>query len=134
MAYTDILYCGPVPCEEDTAQTGKTDDWAKYQRIECEAYIQALRNAFGPEPEGARLRVKTESHDFGSYKEVVCDYDGNVEAAAAYASKCEEGLTCWEDGNLRSPVLYGNDSQALYVDWPQKPIELPPSPEPNISV
>ena len=50
---------------------------------------------FGKEPNGARLRVKSFSHDFGTYYEVVCRYDLDNPEAYEYALDCDRGLGYW---------------------------------------
>lgn len=111
----DHLYIGPAPCDEDCAQIGVTEGASRLNRIECEAYIEALRAVYGPEPEGAYLHTKTESHDFGNYKEVVCYYDTNVREAAEYAFKVETGLGTWAEANMEPPVRYDRKNQPLGI-------------------
>ena len=43
----------------------------------------------GEEPEGTRLTIKANPHDFGTYYEVVCYFDDEDEEAARYAFRCE---------------------------------------------
>ena len=90
----DIVYIGPVPCNEDCQQVGPGYDSAA-ARAECQRYISDLRRHYGAEPEGARLSIKSEPHDFGSYLEVVCRYDDENEAAVNYAFRVEEGMEAW---------------------------------------
>lgn len=73
----DFLELGCTPSDEECAQVGE-DNYESNARAECERYIQLLRTLFGPEPEGAALRVKQFPHDFGYYLEVVCYYSGPV--------------------------------------------------------
>lgn len=93
----DSLYIGECPPEEKCAQVGQ-EDYQRISGIECRAYIELLRRKLGPEPEGARLVVKSEPHDYGSYKSVHCNFDSSVEIAVEYAYKCEgEGPTEWDE-------------------------------------
>ena len=73
------------------------------QKSECRAYIHAIRQTLGQEPEGAQLKIKGNPHDFGTYYEVVCYYDTEDEEAAAYAFRCESDSPMnWpEDMNVR---------------------------------
>ena len=81
---------------EDCAQVG-TDNYNKRARRECRAYLELLRRALGPEPPGARLSVKSNLHDFGSYLSVVCYFNPNDEAAMNYALRCEsDGPKEWD--------------------------------------
>lgn len=84
----DTVYIGSTPCNEDCAQVG-APDYEIRAKEECRRFIALLRDTFGPEPEGARLRIKSNPHDFGYYYEVVCDFDPYNEAAAEYAYRCE---------------------------------------------
>ena len=111
----DHLFIGPCPADEDCAQIGVTDGASRLNRIECEAYIEALRLVYGPEPDGAYLHIKTESHDFGSYREVVCYYDTNDHAAALYAYKVESGLGTWAEAGMTAPVHYDRNHQPIGV-------------------
>jgi len=105
---TDRVEIGCTPCEEDCAQTGSKDyDYTKLNKIECKAYIAALRKVYGDEPEGASLYTKSNPHDFGTYYEVAVRYDTNNEAATTYAWKLEAGLAKWADAGMHAPVLYG---------------------------
>lgn len=93
----DYLTIGSSPAGEDCAQVG-SKDYGTRARRECNAFINQLRRQFGEEPDGAELRVKGQSHDFGTYYEVWCYYDPAVEGALAYALKCEgEAATEWDD-------------------------------------
>lgn len=96
----DFVYIGPSPAEEDCAQVG-SDNYHELARKECSALIAQLRRQFGQEPDGAELRVKRESHDFGSYLEVVCYYDERSQAAIEYAYKCEGNLPATWDEEAR---------------------------------
>jgi hypothetical protein len=91
------LVLAPVPTEEDCAQVG-TDDYAARARAECRRFIALLRTKFGPEPEGARLAVKSFPHDFGDYLEVICYFDNTLPASVEYALRCEDNLPAtWDD-------------------------------------
>lgn len=94
----DTLDIGPTPPGEDCQQVGTRDYDPMKARKECHAYIGVLRRKYGEEPEGARLIVKSNPHDFGSYLSVVCKYDPEDEAAANYALDCESGdPEFWDD-------------------------------------
>jgi len=93
----DYINIGPTPCEEDCAQLG-TPDYREKALAECKRFIQLLRKKFGPEPEDARLAIKWFEHDFGSYCEVVCFYDTDIQESVDYALRCEgETPATWED-------------------------------------
>ena len=93
----DYINIGPAPAEEDCAQVGDDDDYYVKAKIECRKFIELIRKELGPEPEGAKLVVKSFPHDFGNYCEVVCRYDVENEKAVEYAFKCEaDAPTTWE--------------------------------------
>ena len=69
----DYLNLGPTPAEEPCAQVGE-EGYELRAREECKRFIDALRRKFGPEPKGAKLKVRGFDHDFGRYLEVICVY------------------------------------------------------------
>ena len=100
--YLDI---GSSPSDEDCVQVG-TDDYARRARIECIAFIEALIKKHGEPPANTTLRVKGNPHDFGTYYEVVCDYDPDDETSAEYAFKCEgESPLTWEEVGMSAPAF-----------------------------
>jgi len=109
----DILYIGPTPADEACAQTGVTEGAERLNKLECSYYIEALRKVYGPEPENAYLSIKRESHDFGTYFEVVCRFDDTDQAAVDYAYKVEDGLTLWSEAEMEAPVKYDSKSQPV---------------------
>ena len=84
----DYITIGSTPLEEDCAQVG-SDNYMSRARRECSVFADQLRRAFGCEPDGAEIRVKSFPHDFGTYLEVVCYYDGENKAAVEYAYRLE---------------------------------------------
>lgn len=94
---TDYIYVGSAPTDEDCVQVTRDADYLPAMRAECLRYIAALRAKYGPEPEGAELRLKREGHDFGPYIEVVCVFDPTDDAAVEYAYDVEGGLQFWPE-------------------------------------
>ena len=93
----DHITIGSTPYDESCAQVG-SDRYHRVYRAECLAFINQLRRLFGPEPEDAYLRITSNPHDFGSYHEVICDYDCDTPNAVEYAYKCEaETPAEWDD-------------------------------------
>lgn len=93
----DCMDIGAAPPMESCAQVGR-DDYYDRARKECKAYIGLLRRTFGDEPDGARLSIKSNPHDFGNYLSVVCYYDPELDAAGDYALRCESaGPQEWDD-------------------------------------
>ena len=92
----DFLSIGSSPCDEPCAQVGQRDYDEKAQE-ECRRFIELIRRTLGPEPEGARLAIKSFPHDFGDYLEVVCYFTTEITASVDYAYRCEaETPATWE--------------------------------------
>ena len=100
----EYIELGSVPCDEPCAQVGD-DDYRERARRECRAYINQLtrmiKSAGKEIPEGFRLVIKSNPHDFGTYHEIACKFQDDNEAA------CE--LAYWVDEN--APSLW--DGEAL---------------------
>lgn len=93
----DLVFLGPAPADERCAQVGD-EGYELRAAEECERYIRLLRATIGPEPQGARLRVKWNDHDLGAYAEVVCEFDDRYQEAFDYAFRCEsEAPLKWGD-------------------------------------
>lgn len=89
---------GPVPARESFARPGDSD-YAARAFVECRRHIALLRRVIGPEPDGARLRVRRSEPDFDPYLDVVVEYDDGDPVAHAYAVRCDrEAPTRWEEG------------------------------------
>jgi len=88
-----------TPAEEDCAQVGsRTYDYHERARREAKALINQIRRSVGPEPDNARLGIKSHEHDFGSYLTVVCYCDDEDPLACEYAQLCDEKLPhTWDD-------------------------------------
>src|SRR5690349_4846840 len=93
----DWLDLGCAPHCEECAQLG-SDGYEARARRECQAYIRQLRRMFGLEPNDARLAVRTNQHDFGTYLSVVCWFDHGNQATVDFAFKCErQGPQLWDE-------------------------------------
>lgn len=84
----DNLYIGSVPGDEGCVQVGRPDYRTRARR-ECRAFIAQLRRRNGSEPEGARLYVAENPHDFGTYLSVNCSFDPLLPESVDYAFQCE---------------------------------------------
>ena len=84
----DYVYIGPAPADEDCAQLG-SENYGPRARKECRVFIEQLRRHFGNEPPLARLHTQGNDHDFGTYYEVVCDYDDEDQKSIDYAFAIE---------------------------------------------
>ena len=93
----DEMTIGPTPADETCAQVGSAE-YLRDARRECAAFINQLRRVFGPEPDGARLFIKSNPHDFGTYYEVAVKYDPASAEAMSYALQCEGSAPGqWDD-------------------------------------
>ncbi len=93
----DYISIGSTPCDEDYVQVSREDTYLDAMRGECIRFRELIRHVLGPEPEGARLGIKSFEHDFGTHLEVVCHYDDAHPEAVTYALKCEaEAPMKWE--------------------------------------
>ncbi len=103
---------GPTPLDEDCAQVGEHDYGVKAPR-ECQRFIKQLRECFGPEPEGAELRMIGSPHDFGTYYEVYCVYDPKKPDSLNYALNVENKTPAtWKDRFKRQVVnMLGEDDE-----------------------
>lgn len=88
----DYISIGPTPTEEDCAQVG-SDGYAFRARKECEVFKEQLKRTF---PKG-RFGIKAQTHDYGTYYEVVAYLPEDDKAAAEEAFKAEaETPTLWD--------------------------------------
>jgi hypothetical protein len=85
------MIIGSSPIDEDCAQVG-SPDYSRKSRIELRAFINQLKRAF-PELNNedcpVRLSIKSFPHDFGTYHEVVANYNDDNEAGLELACKLE---------------------------------------------
>lgn len=93
----DVITLRPVPAGEPCARVGDSG-YAEIAFLQCRRYIALLRLAIGPEPDGARLRVRRSDTDFDPYIDVVVEYDDQNPAASDYALRCErDAPTRWRE-------------------------------------
>jgi len=88
---TETMELGPSPADESCAQLG-TEEYTKWGRIELKAYLNQLKRAFPDMPPELRLKIKANSHDFGTYHEVAVTYPMDNDEAMNYAFKMENEL------------------------------------------
>lgn len=92
----DSISIGPVPYEEACQQLGTKQYDAVKARLEAEVFKAQLLRMY-PAPLGAKLRVKSNPHDFGNYYEVEAVFNDTMDAAVDWAYKLEsEGPANWD--------------------------------------
>ncbi len=97
MIHLNCIQIGSTPPEEDCAQVG-APDYTERVTEEANRYIELIRQKFGKEPDGAKLAVQPNCHDFGTYHQVVCYFELDNLDAERYALACEwYGPTDWND-------------------------------------
>ena len=101
------LYLGPTPAEESCAQVG-LPNYRERALKECRAYLRQLVRVFGEPPAGARFALTSEAHDFGTYYEVVVQYDVQDEVASAFAFRVEANLPDEWDVQAREELELGD--------------------------
>ena len=100
----DYIEIGSSPWGEECAQLG-SEGYSERGRAECRAYIGQLyrlleANGFRRNelPDGFALTVKGNSHDFGTYYEVVCRFSTYDEKAFDLSFWLEENIPeFWDD-------------------------------------
>ena len=94
--YDDDIYIGSAPCDEECAQVG-AEYYSELAKLECRELVRMLKEKLGTQA-GTELRIKSNSHDFGSYYSVHCYFDSKVKEAIEYALKCEDECPMkWDD-------------------------------------
>lgn len=92
----DSLTLGPVPAEETCVQVSK-DDYLLAMRVECKRFKDLLVKAFPP-PMGGYYKIKSNSHDFGTYLEVEAVFAEDDEKAVEWAFNVEAKIPgTWEE-------------------------------------
>lgn len=92
----DSVDIGCCPAGEPCVPLG-SEDYHPRARRECKALIAALRKMYGPEPDGCKLVIKENPHDFGVYLSVEAVFDDTYPEAAEYAWKCEDLPETWDE-------------------------------------
>jgi hypothetical protein len=106
----DVITLRPVPAAESRARVGDTG-YAEIAFRQCRRYIALLHLTIGPEPDGARLRVRRSDTDFDPYIDVVVEYDDQNAIASDYALRCErDAPTRWRQAS--GPTVEGSRNGA----------------------
>lgn len=109
----EYLELGSVPFGENCVQVGADDYYTKY-REESNRYIEQLKHRF-PEINNVNcyFSIKGFPHEFGTYHEVVINYNDNDDAAINFAFFVENNLPeYWNDNEV---LLYEAPSESEYI-------------------
>ena len=129
------IYLGSTPCDEECASVGD-DHYGFDSRIEIAAYIAQLQRTFHFHSEDAAVsfRKKRDSHDYGSYYEVVAAPMGSQRAYTAADTIEWQTPAEWDLPAIQEIVLqtaqqfFAGDelSSTGHLAWMLTPIESVP--------
>jgi len=112
---SDYLEIGCSPTDESCVNVTNDYPYREAMLHECKVFKEYLERKF-PAPEGAYLRTKSCPHDFGSYCEVICNFDQDNHEAAVYAYMLESHTPIlWDDESKRQ--LRANKAWVAYWNW-----------------
>ena len=104
----DYINIGCTPYEEQCTPVG-SENYNKLARVECSVFLNQCKRAlllqFG-EDYTIDLRIKSFSHDYGTYHEVVAYYDENDMEQALYLEG-EADLSHWDNEALKELSEHG---------------------------
>ena len=103
------LTLGPVPYEEDCVQVNSNEDYLPAMNKEVRKFVEFLQNRFLNIPENAYFGVKSENHDFGTYKEAAIFWDTEDEESEQFAFFVESNI----------PARWDDTEQ---IDWKKTPV------------
>jgi len=87
----EYIELGPVPAGEDCVQVGDPE-YNALARNECLRYIELLLQKFPTDNTNNFFSIKKFTHDFGSYYEVVCNFDSSDIDSVDFAYHVESNL------------------------------------------
>ena len=99
----EYLELGPTPSGEDCVQVG-SDNYHDLYGAEAKAYIEQLKRQFPNVPPGASFGIKSFSHDFGTYHEVVVKYNEDSEEAINFAFNVENNAPEYWDATAKEEL------------------------------
>lgn len=124
----NYLFIGPVPHEEPCAQVGEPN-YQQRARRECRRFAEQIIGHYPP-PDGSYVSIKAQSHDFGTYYEVVVVFDDEDEESSVWAYDVEvdrlELLRHWDEPvhEAEAKEYERKAERAGAMDW-----DLAPPPE-----
>lgn len=87
----EVIEIDGTPYEEDCAQVGN-DDYKVRAMKECRAFTKQLVRTFGNPPEGVRIIMKTNPHDFGTYYSMAITFDEENEVGSEWAYNVDNNI------------------------------------------
>ena len=99
------LSLGSTPAAEDCIQVSSTHDYLPDMTNQCQRYKEMLIAKF-TNCDKVNFKIKSFEHDFGTYKEVVVEYDSCNSEATEQAFFIENNLPeNWADTEIQPFVL-----------------------------
>lgn len=80
---------GSAPSDEACAQIGDPN-FDQQNRRECRAFLDQIRRVFGEPPDGCQLKIVSNRHEYGVYREVAVVFDERNEASIEWAFRVDE--------------------------------------------
>jgi hypothetical protein len=108
----DYIEIGPTPCDENCAQVGD-DNFRMIADKEMSIYIDQLNRMFGDlikNSHSVSFSKKWFAHDFGTYGEVVINFDDEKDSEIPY--KIERNLPeQWDEEALKQIKLFKQENK-----------------------
>ena len=97
----DYLELGPSPFDEECVQVTQDKDYIGDMKAEIKRYADLLEKRFINLPEKTYFKAKRFEHEFGTYYEMVVNYDNNDELSSNAAFFIESNLPAtWDDATV----------------------------------
>jgi hypothetical protein len=87
----EVIDLDGTPYEEDCAQVGR-DDYKERAMKELRAFTHQLTRLFGEAPEGVRVYIKSNPHDFGTYHTLAISFDEDDEVGSEWAYNVDSNI------------------------------------------
>lgn len=105
MPDTNVIWLGPAPAEEESAQIGE-NAYPERAIAECRQFVDAIKRKMGDPPSGAVLRIMSAPHELGAYYEVVVEFDTDNDEATRWAYRTDANApTRWCDVGMSAPTI-----------------------------
>jgi len=104
------FWYGSAPADEDCSQI-EHPGYDRSAQKECYCYIEQMKRDYEkahskPLPEGVQLRVKSNSHDFGTYYEVTASVEESDHEAMEAAFWLDgNASTTWDDISVQKGMV-----------------------------